>query len=67
MFKIDASYLSPHVNMAARLEAASKQYKQEILISGPLIKMMSQKMRDNMRHIDTVTVKGSNVPVGNIK
>ena len=24
MYKIDASYLSPHVNMAARLEAAAK-------------------------------------------
>lgn len=24
-FKIDASYLSPHVNMASRLEAATKQ------------------------------------------
>ena len=24
MFKIDASYLSPNVNMAARLEAATK-------------------------------------------
>ena len=36
MYKIDASYLSPHVNMAARLEAAAKQYKVEILVSGPL-------------------------------
>jgi len=26
-FKIDASYLSPNVNMAARLEAASRQFK----------------------------------------
>ena len=25
-FKIDASYLSPNVNMAARLEAATKQF-----------------------------------------
>ena len=25
-YKIDASYLSPHVNMAARLEAACKQF-----------------------------------------
>lgn len=33
-FKIDASYLSPNVNMAARLEAATKQYGVQILISG---------------------------------
>jgi class 3 adenylate cyclase len=25
-YKIDASYLSPHVNMASRLEAATKQF-----------------------------------------
>jgi len=43
-FKIDASYLSPNVNMAARLEAATRQFGVEILISGPLINIMSEKM-----------------------
>jgi class 3 adenylate cyclase len=33
-YKIDASYLSPHVNMASRLEAATKQFGVQILISG---------------------------------
>jgi class 3 adenylate cyclase len=32
--KIDASYLSPNVNMASRLEAATKQYGVALLISG---------------------------------
>lgn len=32
--KIDASYLSPNVNLASRLEAASKQYGVPMLISG---------------------------------
>jgi class 3 adenylate cyclase len=32
-FKIDASYLSPNVNMAARLEAATKQFGVTLLIS----------------------------------
>ena len=64
MYKIDSSYLSPHVNMAARLEAAAKQYNVEILISGFLYTIVSRKMKHNLRHIDTVTVKGSNVPVG---
>ena len=32
-FKVDASYLSPHVNIAARLEAATKQYGVSILLS----------------------------------
>lgn len=35
-FKIDASYLSPNVNMASRLEAATKQFGVSLLISGPL-------------------------------
>ena len=30
--KVDASYLSPHVNIAARLEAATKQYGVSMLI-----------------------------------
>jgi class 3 adenylate cyclase len=35
-FKIDASYLSPNVNLASRLEAATKQFGVSILISGNL-------------------------------
>jgi class 3 adenylate cyclase len=31
-FKIDASYLSPNVNLASRLEAATKQFGSHILI-----------------------------------
>lgn len=31
--KVDATYLSPHVNMAARMEAASKQFGVAILMS----------------------------------
>jgi class 3 adenylate cyclase len=33
-YKIDASYLSPNVNMASRLEAATKQFGTPLLISG---------------------------------
>ncbi len=31
-FKIDASYLSPNVNMSARLEAATRQFGVSILV-----------------------------------
>jgi class 3 adenylate cyclase len=31
--KVDATYLSPHVNMAARMEAASRQFKLAILMT----------------------------------
>mmetsp|Transcript_11634 Transcript_11634/g.31263 ORF Transcript_11634/g.31263 Transcript_11634/m.31263 type:complete len:91 (+) Transcript_11634:2835-3107(+) len=36
--KIDASYLSPHVNISSRLEAATKQYGVMMLISGEVVK-----------------------------
>ncbi len=35
-YKIDASYLSPNVNMASRLEAACKQFHTNCLISQKL-------------------------------
>jgi class 3 adenylate cyclase len=40
-FKIDVSYLSPNVNIASRLEAASKQFGIDLLISGQLQKILS--------------------------
>ena len=40
-FKIDASYLSPNVNIAARLEAATRQYGIPLLFSGELHSLLS--------------------------
>lgn len=37
-FKIDASYLSPNVNISARLMAATKQFGVNILLTGELYK-----------------------------
>lgn len=62
-FKIDASYLSPNVNMAARLEAATKQFNTPLLISGHLRDIMSNAFQQVCREIDTVTVKGSIKPM----
>ena len=64
-YKIDASYLSPNVNMASRLEAATKQFGVPILVSGQLIEAMTPRMRTYFRQIDRVTVKGSVEPLGN--
>jgi class 3 adenylate cyclase len=36
-YKIDASYLSPNVNISSRLEAATKQYGVQILIRYQII------------------------------
>lgn len=61
--KIDASYLSPNMNMSARLEAASRQYNVHILMSGNFYDLLSFQMKSYCRLIDIVTVKGSNHPV----
>lgn len=63
-YKIDASYLSPNVNLASRLEAATKQFKVEILLSGNIFRLFrTPQLRNICRHIDTVTVKGSVRPI----
>eukprot|EP00928_Gymnodinium_smaydae_P052778 TRINITY_DN36943_c0_g1_i1.p1 TRINITY_DN36943_c0_g1~~TRINITY_DN36943_c0_g1_i1.p1 ORF type:complete len:1018 (-),score=216.81 TRINITY_DN36943_c0_g1_i1:278-3331(-) len=62
-FKIDASYLSPNVNVSSRLEAATTQFGVWILISHFMINLCSQEMADKCRLIDHVTVKGSKQPV----
>merc|ERR1719331_247336 len=58
-FKIDASYLSPHVNMSSRLEAATKQYKVSILMSEPLVRSCSVLMAKQFRCVDHVALKGT--------
>jgi len=62
-YKIDASYLSPNVNMASRLEAATRQYGVSILISGELYDKLSLEIQGICRLIDVVKVKGSKLPV----
>lgn len=64
IYKIDASYLSPNVNMAARLEAATKQFGVQILISGQLYDILTPMAQSHLRQIDRVTVKGSIEPLG---
>ena len=44
-YKIDASYLSPNVNMASRLEAATKQFGTSILMSEDFACMLSPEVR----------------------
>ena len=62
-YKIDASYLSPNVNMAARLEAATHQFGTPLLVSGPFINELSSDAQKLCRKIDVVTVKGSQIPL----
>jgi class 3 adenylate cyclase len=62
-YKIDASYLSPHVNLASRLEALTKFYGVPLLMSGNFAQELSMDAQRFLRLIDRVTVKGSKVPV----
>ncbi len=66
-YKIDASYLSPHVNMAARLEEATKQFGVPILMSGSFVCLLSKPhehpLTAYVRPVDVVRVKGSAAPV----
>lgn len=62
-YKIDASYLSPNVNISARLEAATKQYGVLFLISGELYDLCSDQIKEICRLIDIVAVKGSINPI----
>ena len=62
-FKVDASYLSPNVNMASRLCAATKQFGTEFLISNSMHDILSDKFKSIFREIDRVTVKGSIKPI----
>ena len=63
-YKIDVSYLSPNVNLASRLEAATKQYGVPLLISHELYDHFSTEIQAICRKIDVVTVKGSKNPLG---
>jgi class 3 adenylate cyclase len=66
-FKIDASYLSPNVNMSSRLEGMTKEYGSAILFTGALYDIMTEKTRSYCRHIDTVGVKGLVEPFSKLK
>jgi len=61
-FKIDASYLSPHVNIASRLEAATVEYNVTILLSEPLVMACNAPFSRYFRPVDHVKLQGSNVP-----
>lgn len=63
-YKIDASYLSPNVNLASRVQYACKQFGLNLLFSGNLYNLFTNsKLAANSRHIDTVNLKGSKQPI----
>merc|ERR1712217_622587 len=61
-FKIDASYLSPHVSLWTSIEHATKTYGVGILTSHTLVERCTKVMANHLRLIDKVMIKGSNSP-----
>ena len=57
--KVDATYLSPHVNNAARLTTACGQYGLPLLLNGSVQELFSSGSKEVLRHVDNVYVKGS--------
>ena len=57
-FKIDASYLSHHVNMASNLEALTKNYGIPLLLTDRLYDILSEVGKKFCRHVDTISLKG---------
>ena len=58
-FKVDASYLSPHVNIASSLEGLTKLYGVPILLSGNLFDVFSLSVQRYCRKVDVIRLKGS--------
>ncbi|KAG5192331.1 hypothetical protein JKP88DRAFT_250870 [Tribonema minus] len=61
--KVEATYLSPHVNMSARMETAARQYGVEVLLSGDFYELLSTEAQRFCRLLDVVVVKGSHLPM----
>lgn len=58
-FKVDVSYLSPHVNMAAWLEGNTKDYGVPLLLSHEFTELLSEPVRKMTRMIDVFKFPGS--------
>jgi len=63
-YKIDASYLSPNVRMAERLEGATKHYGVPLLLSSALHQHLSKTTKDKCRQVDFCTMQGNDEPLG---
>ena len=62
-YKIDATYMSPHVEMSDRLEAGSKIFGTPINISHWLVGLMSRGARKLLRPMDRILVSGCETPM----
>ena len=62
--KIDASYLSPNVNLSSRLSMLCHHYRLPLLFSSSFYALLGVDVQKRCRRVDVVSVKGSRKPVG---
>lgn len=62
-FKIDASYLSPNVSIAASVENATNFYNVPMLITESVMDLCSPPLENESRIIDKVVIRGSANPM----
>lgn len=62
-FKIDATYISPHVEMADRLEAGSKIFMTPMNLSHWFVALLSPAARKFLRPMDRIKISGVSQPV----
>merc|ERR1719229_2161194 len=62
-FKIDASYLSPNVNIAKSVERATAIYDVPLLVAQSVVELCTKRMADKCRLIDRVVIKGQSAPM----
>lgn len=62
-FKIDATYISPHVEMSDRLEAGSKIFMTPMNLSHWFVALLSPAARSYLRIIDRIKISGVSQPV----
>mmetsp|Transcript_28112 Transcript_28112/g.63688 ORF Transcript_28112/g.63688 Transcript_28112/m.63688 type:complete len:862 (+) Transcript_28112:138-2723(+) len=62
--KIDASYLSPHVNNTEYLESSTKQYGVALLLSEPFYRLLSPAASKYCRQVDRIRRSDFEDPMG---
>eukprot|EP00632_Arachnochrysis_sp_CCMP2950_P001313 CAMPEP_0185705634 /NCGR_PEP_ID=MMETSP1164-20130828/20270_1 /TAXON_ID=1104430 /ORGANISM="Chrysoreinhardia sp, Strain CCMP2950" /LENGTH=833 /DNA_ID=CAMNT_0028373023 /DNA_START=368 /DNA_END=2868 /DNA_ORIENTATION=+ len=61
--KIDATYLSPHVEMSDRLEASSKIFEAKLNMSHWLVNLATPDLKQHLRPIANIRCEGVPVPL----
>jgi class 3 adenylate cyclase len=62
-YKIDASYLSPNVQIAEAMSMAAKMYDVSFVSSHEVLKVCSEGIASKLRLIDKVLIHGSKAPL----